>query len=302
MTDKPPKIGITRAPGGLPALDAHVGAWLAFDEFGLRPAYVAGCSAGAIISAMQAAGMSALEARAVLSDLRSDAVIRRRPLWKARAFWLKHFLDPAPIAELLEDYLPDTFAELKLRLAVSATRMDSSPEHAVVFETGPLREAVLASMSIAGAWPYARVDSSSPRTCVRRTGNGGRYSDGATTDAIVLPHDINTFDHFFIVNIRRSCSFRLRDRNIISRLLWNVEQLMEVERNQAQVLYGTRGNAHVHWLDLDIADASTFKFRHSLQIDAYCEALNQLNDAGFTRLGHCGTVRCSNETGEHGAL
>ena len=71
-------LTISRGPGGLPGLDVHAGAWLALEEKGIVPDRLAGCSAGAITSAFQAAGMTAREFVGILRALKTKDVVRKR--------------------------------------------------------------------------------------------------------------------------------------------------------------------------------------------------------------------------------
>lgn len=190
------RVAIVRGPGGLPGIDVHIGAWLALEAAGIRPTWLSGCSAGAIVAALDASGMPAWQAREYVEALRDEDVVRRRFGWKARIFWLDHFCDPAPISELLTSLLPAEFGNLKTPLTVSATRMD--PEACgVLLRDGDLRKAVLASMSIAGVWPYVDVD-------------GAQCSDGGTTHRYPLPplaadphvfsDTIKTWDAIFVLD------------------------------------------------------------------------------------------------------
>ncbi len=245
------KIGISRAPGGLPGLDAHVGAWLAFEAAGIEPTRVMGCSAGAMVSAMQAAGKTALEAQRILKGLATKDVVKKRWCWKTRAcFGMPDIADPAPIVALLEELLPPHFDDLEIPLLVSATCMDDVQARDFKFCTGSsLRQTVQASMSIAGVWPSVQVGDLT-------------FSDGGTTDAIVLPADIETYHDFYIINLTRKEDFGRRDRNAWSRLMWNVDMLTRYERREEQ--RDVRGMTNVHWLDIDLGKGSTLKFDHGL--------------------------------------
>jgi len=261
------KVGICRAPGGLPGLDAHLGVWAALDAAGVQPTHVYGASAGAIISALQAAGKTCGEVVDIIRGLADRDVIRKRFAWKSRIFWIDHFCDPAPIQKLIWSLLPAAFEDLQLRCTVTATRMDPEGETAVAYSHGEcLREAVLASMSIAGVWPYAPVA-------------GHPHTDGGTTDALYVPSDLETFDEFWFVNFVHSRSYKHRDKNMISRLIWNVDRLCEAERNW------TRDNVslmpNVRWLDIDIGDGSCLSFDHDLIITASVQAARKLFEWGY---------------------
>jgi len=247
MTLSGRKIAVTLCPGGLPGLDCHAGAWLAFEKVGLIPSQLLGCSAGAIVGSVWAAGgMTAVEFSHYLGTLDSTDLIKKRFAWKERIFWIDHFCDPSPIENKLENMLPPSFADLKIPLTVVATRMDVVPEYSERFECGNiLRQAVRASMSIAGVWPYAKIGD--------RT-----YSDGGTTKALPLPSRLDEFDAVIVINLQRKVSFPDRDKNMISRLLWNIEQLQDLEPDRARYYLSRKHN--VHWLDLPVGNSSSLDF------------------------------------------
>jgi len=264
-------------------VDVHVGAWLAMEEAGVRPSHVFGCSAGAVVSAMQATGMTAREAYDVVNDLPTEAVVRKRFAWKVRLLlgWklhakeLTHFLDPAPVEALLAEYLPEDFDDLAIPLTVSATNMGFSrerDEYPNYFFRGPrLREAVQASLSIPGVWPYVEID-------------GVPHSDGGTTDAVIVPSDLETYDEFWVVDVVRKRPFRDRDRNMVSRLLWAVEKLTEFDA--AETARRLQDARNVRWLDLDIGDVSCLEFDHRLIWETYLRVRRELS----VEPGHGGTV------------
>ena len=249
------RVCIIRAPGGLPGIEIHAGAWLAFEEAGIHPASLAGASAGAIVSAIQAysgspdAGIkSAADFVEFVRELRTEDLIRHRFAWKARAFWVTDFCDPAPIEKMLEQLLPLSFDQLSTKLLISATAMHSDPADCAYFGSGRcLRQAVRASSSIAGVWPYARI-------------GGFDYTDGGTTDPFPQPWDIGLADRVFVINPVRKCNFNERDKNMISRLLWNVEQLQDSQAEDAKRDLAEKVKDRLHWLDIDMGDVSCLEF------------------------------------------
>jgi len=248
------RIFISRGPGGLPGIDAHVGAWLAFSELGITPTAVAGCSAGAIVSALQAAGESARDISMVVNALDDKDVIRKRALWKLRALWIETMCVPDPVRDLLADWLPETFDDLQLPLSVSATRMESYGEFPETIRAGDLRAAVRASMSIHGIWPPVRLGE-------------WYYTDGGTTDAIVLPPDLDEWDAIFVLNILDREPAKIRDRNMVSRLWWSARKGAEYE--EANTHHELQNRDNVHWLDLDVSGSSMLHFEHMLTVEAW---------------------------------
>ena len=134
---------------------AHLGVVKVLSEAGIRPAVIAGTSAGSLIGAMLAAGM----------DWSEIASLARKTFWPK----LLH-------GEMLElfcaQHLPTTFAGLKLPFAALATQL---PERqAVAITKGDLVSAISASCALRGI-----------RRPVRREGK--RLKDGGI--ACVLPSE-----------------------------------------------------------------------------------------------------------------
>ena len=238
------------------------------EEAGIRPACVTGASAGAIVSAIQAfagnpmAGIrSAAEFATFVKSLSTEELVQKRLGWKARIFWLTHFCNPEPIEKLLAQLLPEHFGELQIRLLVSATAMHSDPANCAYFSHGPrLREAVRASSSIAGVWPYTEID-------------GFAYTDGGTSDPFPQPWDLALYDDVFVINPVRKCDFADRDKNMISRLLWNVEQLQDYQAIDARRDLEDKCKSKLHWLDIDMGEVSCLEFsaNHQLVDMAYSQ-------------------------------
>ena len=150
-----PTFGIAFGGGGARGL-AHIHAIEALDELGVRPVAIAGSSIGAIMGAGMAAGMAGKEihehARSILSR-RAEVASR---MWRAR---------PGTIAEMMEgglrvtqfnverilkaflpEAVPETFAELKIPLKVTAT--DFFGHKLAVFDEGELHSALAASAAL----------------------------------------------------------------------------------------------------------------------------------------------------------
>ncbi|MGI9523497.1 MAG: patatin-like phospholipase family protein [Hyphomicrobiaceae bacterium] len=152
-----PRIGLTLGGGGARGL-AHIVALEAFDELKVRPAMISGSSIGAVIGSAYAAGLSAAFIRSLAEETlltaRYDLVrqlfsARSQPL--SRVFQLlparAAILDPEALLELiLPKQVPINFEALDIPLRVAATDLVSS--ETVLFEHGPLRRAVAASMAI----------------------------------------------------------------------------------------------------------------------------------------------------------
>lgn len=152
------RIGLALGGGGARGL-AHLHALEAFDELGVRPAAIAGCSIGSLYGAGFAAGLSARELR----DHTNRALDRRAEvvgkLLKARVGRLSDMfgagsrnpilLDAETLVPLfLPDGVPQAFEQLEIPFHAVATDFF---EHAqVVFSDGPLVPAIASSSAIPG--------------------------------------------------------------------------------------------------------------------------------------------------------
>lgn len=149
-----PRIGVALGGGSARGL-THIPFIEAIDELGLTPHVIAGTSIGALIGAGWANGMSGAELRehsfAVLGTMR---IIAGR-LWGAQIRGLGSILQSGLSVQLdarrvvnafLPDPFPETFRDLKTKLYVVAT--DFQSWHQVVFDSGPLREAIAGSIAI----------------------------------------------------------------------------------------------------------------------------------------------------------
>jgi hypothetical protein len=64
----------------------------------------------------------------------------------------------------------------------------------------------------------------------------------------------------FVINPVRQCNFGERDKNMISRLLWNVEQLQDAQAEDAKRDLADKVGERMHWLDIDIGETSCLEF------------------------------------------
>ncbi|HZS03950.1 MAG TPA: patatin-like phospholipase family protein [Blastocatellia bacterium] len=146
------RVGLALSGGGVRGL-AHIGVIKALDELGIRPAVIAGTSAGSIIGAGLAAGMG-------WHDL---TLMAHSTFWPA-------LLHGGRLERFCATHLPATFAQLKFPFAAMATILPT--RRAVAITEGQLASAISASCAL-------RVVR---RPVVRE---GERFKDGGL--ACVLP-------------------------------------------------------------------------------------------------------------------
>ena len=179
-----PKVGIALGAGGAKGV-AHIPMLEVLDELGITPHRIAACSIGAVIGALYASGMSAREIKDTLARLaitRSDTV---RGVFSERKIntWVG-MIDPdfrrsglikaeSIMAQLCQDRSCETFEELVIPLSVVAT--DFWDRRPIVFDSGPLKPAIQASMALPGLFTPVEI--------------GGRVLiDGGTTNPV--PYDL----------------------------------------------------------------------------------------------------------------
>jgi NTE family protein len=122
------KIGLALSGGGVRGL-AHIGVIKALAEVGIRPAFIAGTSAGSIIGAGMAAGM----------DWRDLATMARSVFWPG-------LLHGGRLERFCAGHLPERFSQLTHSFVAVAT---SVPDRRVVaLKEGPLASAISASCAI----------------------------------------------------------------------------------------------------------------------------------------------------------
>jgi NTE family protein len=153
------RVGIALGSGGAKGL-AHILMLEALDEMGIKPHCIAGCSMGAIIGALYAAGLRAKDIRKFIDRL----VISGDETWSEALFrkdilkWID-FVDPelgsgglingANFIQYLHKAIPHTrFEELAIPLKIVAA--DFWRREEVVLESGELLDAVKASMALPG--------------------------------------------------------------------------------------------------------------------------------------------------------
>ncbi|CAN7688694.1 patatin-like phospholipase family protein [Mesorhizobium sp. LjNodule214] len=150
-----PTFGVAFGGGGARGL-AHIHAIEALDELGIKPVAIAGSSIGAIMGAGMASGMTGKDihdyARSILSR-RAEVATR---MWRARpgslaeamqgGIRVSQFNIERILKAFLPDAIPETFAELKIPLQVTAT--DYFGHKLAVFDDGDLHSALAASAAI----------------------------------------------------------------------------------------------------------------------------------------------------------
>lgn len=149
-------LAIALGGGGARGI-AHIVVLEVLDELGVRPIAIAGTSAGAMIGAAYASGMTGREIRRHVTSLAHNRAEVFRRLMAARAgsfaslfsggFGSATQVDGEKFCEqFLPDAVPEDFEALRIPLLVIAS--DLYRRQQVVLSSGPLRRAVAASMAL----------------------------------------------------------------------------------------------------------------------------------------------------------
>jgi NTE family protein len=150
-----PTFGIAFGGGGARGL-AHIHVIEALDELGIRPVAISGSSIGAIMGAGMASGMTGREMHDYTRAILSRRVEVATRMWRARpgtfaeavqgGLRVSQFNVERILRAFLPDAIPETFAELKIPLKVTAT--DYFGHKLAVFDDGDLHSALAASAAI----------------------------------------------------------------------------------------------------------------------------------------------------------
>lgn len=173
------KIGLALGGGGARGI-AHIGVLKILEKNGVKPDFIAGTSMGAIIGAMYCAGLSTDEmekkvtnfiATDIYRELKFDKMtspesknifteifgkIKEKTLFHLSGIKMA-FLEKKSIDKMIEFFLPDIdFRDLKIPFACVAVDISQGKE--VMFQKGPIWEAVSSSISIPGIMPPVKYE------------------------------------------------------------------------------------------------------------------------------------------------
>lgn len=145
---KQPITGLTLSGGGMRGI-AHIAILKALEEHDLRPAIISGSSAGAVVGAFYAAGLS--------PDDMIDVVIKRSFFSRSSfRFRTNGIFSTRFLADLLKEFIPeDDFDCLKIPLTVAVTELTQGRTEYV--SEGKLFDILIASASIPYIFPPVRL-------------------------------------------------------------------------------------------------------------------------------------------------
>jgi NTE family protein len=146
---QPIRIGLALGGGAVRGA-AHIGVLNVLDKAGLAPAVITGCSAGALVGALYAGGMSAPDISALARTLQWKRLVR--PSIAGRSLF-----ETARLGTFLDKILEGRdFTDLPLPFATVACELTTARR--IVLDEGPVSSAVLASSAIPGVFPPVERD------------------------------------------------------------------------------------------------------------------------------------------------
>ncbi|MGH7819020.1 MAG: patatin-like phospholipase family protein [Candidatus Binatia bacterium] len=145
-----PVVGVALGGGGAAAL-AEIGVLEVFASAGIPVVCVAGTSAGSIVGAAFAAGR--------LDGLREAmcSLTRRRAIWLFDPVWPRLALfEGRSSMEFIRPYVGENVEDLPLPFAAVAADLDNGEE--IVIQSGPVTDAIRASVAVPGLFTPHRLD------------------------------------------------------------------------------------------------------------------------------------------------
>ena len=177
------KIGLALGGGGARGL-AHIPMLEVFDEMGLKPAVIAGCSMGALIGAAYASGMTAKEIREQAEKILGNRMDAARYVFGTRRSRLRDILSLKGLTTLhlhgeklvdlaLPDHLPKNIEDTKIPFHVVTTDFELMEERLI--SSGNMVQAVAASIAIPGVIVAPQIE-------------GHIHVDGGVTNPVPFDH------------------------------------------------------------------------------------------------------------------
>lgn len=231
-------LGLALGGGGSRGI-AHIGFLQALEEAAIFPAFISGCSMGAVVGAAYAAGLAPSEIQKAACALRFfDLVdITNKP---------GGVLDTRKMRKLLSRYIGEQdFSELKIPF--SCVAVDMIQQELVEFSSGNVVDAVVASSSIPSVFKPTEMD-------------GMRLVDGGVLKRVPVD-EVKRMGADVVIAVdvlgQRSCKQRCPNALTV---LTEVVDIMDNARTQA---YKRRVRKQYDlWLEPDLGDMSQYAFKN----------------------------------------
>ena len=258
------RILFCRSGGGLPGIDIHVGIWAALHSCGVHATHCHGTSAGAIVSALDAAEWGPKAAEDLVMGFRSEDVVDYRTLWKLRAAFLANICSGDDVLKVLTKHLPATWEAYDKPLACWATQAGTSRRINAFRPTiahSPAAAVAMSSRIPAVFPPIKGVD-------------GLFYVDGGMRHNLPLPADWQSYDEVWLLIASGAPGDTQPANTTLGNLLRVFRHLMADQILDVLEEVQDAKNVRVVWPRLQTP--SMLEFDHGLIDKAYAEALRQI--------------------------
>ena len=261
------RILFCRSGGGLPGLDIHVGIWQALSINGVVATHCHGTSAGAIVSAMDSAGWSSLQAAKTVQQYTAENLIDWRWLWRTRSLFIANVARGKAMLRELDRLLPSQWEDYHKPLSTWTVQAGSCLKINSFRDTiahSP-EEAVAMSARIPAVFPPIQgVD--------RRW-----YIDGGLRNNLPLPPDWREYDEVWLLIASGLPSNTEPASTVLGNALRVFRTLMADQI--LDVLEQVEGAPNVHVIWPKLRTPSILEFDHSLIAQARNEAIAQIKAA-----------------------
>ena len=177
------KIGLALGGGGARGL-AHIPMLEAFDELGLKPAVIAGCSMGALVATLYAGGMEGKSLREHALQLLSNRIefakyvfgsrkTRIGDLLALKSLMTLHLSGEKLVELAMPEHMPKLIEDFAIPLKLVSTNFETMSE--CVHTSGPVTSAVAASIAIPGVIIGPKI-------------NGQLHVDGGVVNPVPFDH------------------------------------------------------------------------------------------------------------------
>lgn len=178
-----PRVGLALGGGGARGL-AHIAMLEAFDELGLKPTVIAGCSMGALVGACYAGGMSGKDLREHCLQLLSNRIDFAKYVFGSRktkigdllalkSLMALHLSGEKLVELAMPDHLPKLIEDFTIPLKLVSTNFEKMAE--CVHSSGSVIQAVAASIAIPGVIIGPKI-------------NGQLHVDGGIVNPVPFDH------------------------------------------------------------------------------------------------------------------
>lgn len=158
---RPQRIGLVLG-GGVVRGMAHIGVLQALDEHKLRPSYIVGASAGALVGGLYAAGLTPLQLTTVAHQLkwRDISSLPMTISWAALATLTvpMGILDLDRLSEWIRKVIGADIHFDQLQIPFAAIATDIATGESIMLNDGPIAPAIRASCSVPGIFTPVRRD------------------------------------------------------------------------------------------------------------------------------------------------